>query len=828
MTLDRYVARLIALSILPMLLLTLWLGAWLIRNIQSDAWSEADGIAAQIATIVDREIEAYRVTLQTILVPAPNESIDWGDLEVQARAFHRAFDSPVLIVDEHMSPQLHTGVAAQPGASLPPLPQPWRDTVKRALESTGSVVGNLESGATPRDGRFPIAVSMGRVDATRFVATARIDAKHVLGALETAWLPGHWSVAVLDGQGAVVAQRGTGSSARGIAEGAIGTRHRVQLVSAPWTLVVGVPDSEPMALLAWAGAGMVLAIIFATAVSAYVGRGVGSRLRRELKLLETSTSDDTPPEPRIEEVRAVYHRLRELASERGRAESDRRIVETALRTRLEQTAVELHLSQARLRGVFDSVSDAILTTDDSQTIVMANPAAATMFGCPLPELLGTSIDRFIPEHHREHHREQMRKFGNGSTRAVAMNHRPGISGLRADGTEFPVEAAISCVNVDGQRLFTVILRDITEREQAQEVLRASKAKLDAALASMADAVMISDASGRLVQFNDAFVAFHRFPAKEAIPRTAERYAEIVDFCLANGQPTPLHMWPTARALRGETGSSVEYTLKRRDTGESWVGSYSFAPILGADGAITGAVSTARDVTELYRVRAELVASQASLRRLLTAQDTVQETERKRIARELHDELQQILAAIRLDASSAAAELATHPQGVPELLAKIGDLATNAIVSTRRIVNDLRPQMLEDLGLVPALEALATRFSQRTRIACEVHARGRFRADGDVPPAVATCLYRITQEALNNVVKHADAGRVVVQLEDDPEGSVVLGITDDGIGLTPKDRRKPDSYGLHGMDERVRALKGRLLISSEPGKGTTVQVVLPLN
>jgi PAS domain S-box-containing protein len=840
MTLDRYVARLIGLSILPMLLLALWLGVWLIRDIEGDASTEAHEIAEQVATIVDREIESYAVTLKAVMVPAIDNDIDWQDLELQARSFHRAFGMPVLVVDEQLNPRLASGVSAQPGASLPPLSEPLRQTVQRALQTSEPVVGNLSLGPQG-DATFGIAVHLGRMEFTRLAAAAPVKARSILGALEKVWMPEDWSVSVLDEQGAIVAHRGPGKSdasaavgvnanANANAQSAVASGldtviervdHRVRLTSAPWTVVVGVPSSEPRTLLAWAGMGVVLSILFATAVSAYVGRGVGRRLRRELKTLEIANPDNNAAEPKIDEVRTLHHRLLAM-------EADRRTVETALRTRLEHTAVELQMSQTRLRGVFDSVSDAIITTDDTQTIVMANPAAANMFRCPLPELLGTSIDRFIPEHHREHHRVQMRRFGATAKHSASMNHRPGVTGLRADGTEFPVEAAISCINVDGQRLFNVILRDISDREHAQEVLRSSKAKLDAALASMSDAVSIADTSGRLIEINDAFVMFHRYPDKESVPREAEVYSKVVDFCLADGQPTPLDMWPTARALRGETGSSVEYTLRRKDTGDNWVGSYSFAPILGEDGSITGAVATARDVTELYRVRAELVASQASLRRLLAAQDSVQETERKRIARELHDELQQILAAIRLDASSAAVELVSHPQGVPELLSKIEELATSAIVSTRRIVNDLRPQMLEDLGLVPALEALATRFNQRTRIACEVRARGRFQSDAEVPAALATCLYRVTQEALNNVTKHAEAGLVVVRLSDDGEGGIVLTVTDDGVGLDPKDRSKPDSYGLHGMDERVRALGGRVFVDSWPGAGTTVRVVLPLN
>ncbi|MGA2133442.1 MAG: PAS domain S-box protein [Bryobacteraceae bacterium] len=150
-----------------------------------------------------------------------------------------------------------------------------------------------------------------------------------------------------------------------------------------------------------------------------------------------------------------------------------------------------------------------------------------------------------------------------------------------------------------------VRRDITGRKQGEEALRESQAKLEAALASMTDAVFISDAHGRFIHFNDAFAAFHRFKSKDECARSFDAYPDILEVFLPDGAPAPVDMWAVPRALRGEMVNNAEYTVRRKDTSETWVGSYSFGPIRDKDGAIAGSVVVARDVTESKRAGAAL-------------------------------------------------------------------------------------------------------------------------------------------------------------------------------------------------------------------------------
>jgi len=170
-----------------------------------------------------------------------------------------------------------------------------------------------------------------------------------------------------------------------------------------------------------------------------------------------------------------------------------------------------------------------------------------------------------------------------------------------------------------------VLERTAELSETNERLRSSEAmvsktlrELEAALASMTDAVFISDAAGQFIEFNDAFASFHRFKNKAECAKRFADYPDILDVFMANGEVAPLDMWAVPRALRGETVTNAEYILRRKDTGETWVGSYSLSPIRDKDGVIVGSVVMARDITEKKKVEEQLRKSlnlESALRRI---------------------------------------------------------------------------------------------------------------------------------------------------------------------------------------------------------------------
>jgi PAS domain S-box-containing protein len=484
-------------------------------------------------------------------------------------------------------------------------------------------------------------------------------------------------------------------------------------------------------------------------------------------------------------------------------------------TQRKRTEVALAKSESLLRGIVDSATVAIITADDAQRIVSANPAAAAMFRYDAADLVGKPLERLIPMRYRESHRREMQAFGDRVDAPRHMGAQRDVVGVRADGAEFPIDAAISQLNVGGERLFTVILRDVSERLAAEQALRRSEASLRRLLVVLPEAVFVS--TGERVSFvneaaqrlfgTDAAALLGRPPLSLIHPDSVELVRQRIEKVRGGSEFMP----------------AVEVKVLRPDGSVRVVESTA---VLVADHDQESILVVLRDVTELNETRRALANSHGELQRLVAAQDRVQEDERKRIARELHDDLQQTLAAIRIDLVAAGQRLQTAPQTVAPLLDETSELAASAIDSARRIINDLRPQMLEDLGLVSALESLAGQFSRRTGVDCRIREHDAIGREVPLPPVVATTLYRVAQEALGNIAKHARASKAWIVFKRAADGRVSLRISDNGKGMVMGEPRKPESFGLLGMQERVRTLGGTLRVGSEPGSGTTIEVHVP--
>ncbi len=214
----------------------------------------------------------------------------------------------------------------------------------------------------------------------------------------------------------------------------------------------------------------------------------------------------------------------------------------------------------------------------------------------------------------------------------------------------------------------------------------------------------------------------------------------------------------------------------------------------------------------------LLQLESETRSLSARLERAQEEERRSIARELHDEIGQAVSGIVLDVGRAASAAESEP--VRSQLSAISEAAERTVEAVRRIALSLRPSMLDDLGLVAALEWQAREVGNRTGLDVEVCAED---SAGDMPDAQRTCIYRVTQEALRNCVRHAGASAVRVGLTQGAK-SVTLQVEDNGKGFRAGRTR---GLGLLGMEERVTRLGGRLRVRSEPGRGTTLSVELPL-
>lgn len=332
--------------------------------------------------------------------------------------------------------------------------------------------------------------------------------------------------------------------------------------------------------------------------------------------------------------------------------------------------------------------DAIITVDEKQRIVIFNAAAEKTFGCRAADAVGGSLDRCIPERFRAAHRRHIGRFGETGSTTRMMGASLPLYGLRGNGEEFPIDASISQITVDGRRLYTVILRDITQRRQAEDALQ---------------------------------------------------------------------------------------------------------------------------------------RSHQELRDLSSKMHDVREAERLRIARELHDELAQWLTAIKMDVSWLSARLPQDQVQLVQKAERMKKLVDTTVAAVRRIASDLRPVMLDDLGLVAALENLLHDLSQRTGIIVGFEADETGLNFGE---PLSSALYRIAQEALTNVARHAQATEARIRIRIDGD-RLVLTVRDNGRGFDPEAAGERKSYGVLGMRERAYTLGGAARIERHPGGGTMVEVVIPV-
>jgi two-component sensor histidine kinase/PAS domain-containing protein len=357
-----------------------------------------------------------------------------------------------------------------------------------------------------------------------------------------------------------------------------------------------------------------------------------------------------------------------------------------------------------------------------------------------------------------------------------------------------------------------VFEDITERLKAEETLAASRSKLDAALASMTDAVFISDTQGRFLEFNEAFATFHKFGSKDEFARTLAELPAFLEVFLPGGEPAPPEQWAVPRALRGETVTNAEYSLRRKDTGATWVGSYSFAPIRDQDGAIIGSVVAARDITEEKRAAEALAKSLA---------------EKTALLQEVHHRVKnnlQIVASLK----SLQARRTPHP----EVLKVLED--TRQRVHSMALLHKAlyRSDNLARVNFAAYVEALCLHLRRAAGpVATRVTVNTCITPLG-LPPEQSLPCGLIINELVTNAMKHAfpddRTGQVTVTLDPAPDNQLVLNVTDDGVGL-PLDINlaATPTLGLQLVFGLASQLGGRLTITPPEGRGAAFQVTFPV-
>jgi len=362
------------------------------------------------------------------------------------------------------------------------------------------------------------------------------------------------------------------------------------------------------------------------------------------------------------------------------------------------------------------------------------------------------------------------------------------------------------------------IQDITNRKLLIEKLRKSENLYRSTLNASPDIIAVVDINGCITMISPNGLLFYGCEKEEDI--VGHRFTDFIapediERCKINfitSFSTPL--------------GAAEYTILKADSGR--VQTEIKADIIrNIDGEPTGMVVIIRDITDRKKFEAELSKAQEQMKKFAAHLQNVREEERLEIARELHDELGQILIAIKIDMGMLKQNIlkSSGSNVSKDILSKFDQLfilVDSTINTTRKIMTDLRPEVLYLLGFIEAAKLQVAKFRERYDIECDFETE---ITSLELNPQQSVALYRIVQEALTNIVKHANATQVKVTITLNSK-SLILQINDNGVGIKENYKSKPDSYGLIGMQERAFLLDGEFSITGYEGVGTIVKVEIP--
>jgi PAS domain S-box-containing protein len=517
---------------------------------------------------------------------------------------------------------------------------------------------------------------------------------------------------------------------------------------------------------------------------ASISREINDRKLAEAALLKAHDNLELRVEDRTAELKAANNKLLQEIVERKRAEE-------ALRD-----------SETRFRHVTEAAFEGIAVTERGKLIDVTNKLAR-LFGYQRKELIGKSLSELIEPKVRN---ETMVKILSGYSipyESICM---------RKDRSTFPVEVCGKNYSSRGRELCVTAIRGIAKRKLAEKVLQESEEKYKTLTENSLTGIFIHQ-EGKFVFVNDNFANMHGYKPEELLQKghlslvhpDERKMLEDIVVKRLEGKPVP-HQYEVRRITKD--GRSIWCEM--------------MATVIQYKGrrAIMGNVI---DTTERKLAENAIKKSEEQLRNLTTYLQKVGEIERTNIAREIHDELGQTLTVLKMDLTWLRKRLPEDQSSLREKTDDMFQLINKTIQTVKKISTELRPGLLDDLGLAAAIEWQAEEFQQRTGIRCNIIIEPKditFDKDRN------TAIFRILQETLTNIARHADASEVNLSLKQ-RDGQLELKVRDNGTGITEDQISNPKSFGLIGIRERIKIFGGNNIIKGTPGKGTVMTVKIPL-
>jgi len=518
-----------------------------------------------------------------------------------------------------------------------------------------------------------------------------------------------------------------------------------------------------------------------------------------------------------------------------------------------RTLESLEHSEQRFRSVVETAIDAIITINRHGKIIFWNQQAERLFGYSSSEITGQPATVIMPQRFRQAHKQSMHQVASAGKSNITGKIRE-LEGLKKNGSEFPLELSVAKWDTHEGSFFTAIIRDITERKQVEKALLKAREELEKRVAErtaeLAEAnkelreritecefaqsalqeselkysTLVEDAligvyiaqDDNIVFANDKFAEIYGYPKEELVGMESLNLVHPEDKTMVREL--------RGKRLKGERVPS-EYEIRglKKNGDTIWVmRSYSLIRYDGRP-AISGIVA---DMTTRRLAEDALRKSDKELRILSNQLLSAEEKERKRMARELHDGIGQSLSAIKFSVENTLRELQDR-SALSDLasLEAVIPITQKTIEEVRRIVKDLRPSILDDLGILATIAWFCREFQtvySNIQIETQIDI-----TENDIPLPLKTTIYRVLQEALNNVAKHSEADRVQLSVQKCAD-KIALRVKDNGrgfdlentISLTPSQR----GFGLASMRERAQLSGAHFEIKSEIGNGTIIRVV----
>lgn len=484
--------------------------------------------------------------------------------------------------------------------------------------------------------------------------------------------------------------------------------------------------------------------------------------------------------------------------------SARRQAESALRD-----------SEERFRAIMDHSPALIFIKDLAGRYLQANRQFEIISHLAPGDLVGKTDEEVFPPEQAAVFRDNDRKVletGAPMKFEEAVFHEDGLH--TSVVVKFPLlDAQGRCYALCG------IATDITDRKRAEEARQQLAKDRLLLLESTGEGIYGIDRQGRCTFINSAAARMLGFLSEELLGQDMH---ECIHYSFPDGTAYPRAACRIKETLERGKGFKGDEEVYWRKDGTAFPVEYSSFPIIEQE-QIIGAVVVFLDITERKRAEQQLTLSHDQLRKLTARLESVREEERILIAREIHDELGQALTGVKLDLCLLRDQLSVAAPGLLKRLESIATLVDGTIQSVQRIATELRPVVLDQLGLIPAIEWQAHEFQVRTGIQCTLDV---YLRTVTLSHAGSTAMFRIFQEILTNVARHARASVVHITLQEQA-GSLVLEVRDNGRGVTDAELADPHSLGLVGMRERALLLGGETIFTGNPGTGTAVRVRIPL-